>query len=65
MRAFLWLVMMLFWLGGLLAGLWWVWPHFERPAWTADLISALIWLVAGSIAWIAALSLGLQRYRRR
>jgi hypothetical protein len=30
MGAILWALMMLAWLAGLLHGLWWVWPHFER-----------------------------------
>jgi hypothetical protein len=57
--------MMLVWLGGLLFGAWWVWPHFERMALTRDLIVSVIWLVAGAVAWLAALSLGRRRYWRR
>jgi hypothetical protein len=65
MMALLWLLLMLIWLGGLLFGLWWIWPHVERGALTTDLIAALVWLSAGAVAWVAALSLGRQRYWRR
>lgn len=61
----LWVLMMLVWLAGLIFGLWWVWPLFERMTLTADLVMALVWLIAGAVAWIAALNLGLQRYWRR
>ena len=63
--AFVWLVMMLVWLGGLLYGLWWVWPHFERMALTAELFVSLFWLVTGAVAWVVALNIGRQRYWRR
>jgi len=65
MGAILWVLMMLVWLAGLLYGLWWVWPHFERMALSADLVMASVWLIVGSAAWIVALNLGLQRYWRR
>ena len=65
MGAILWALMMLVWLAGLLYGLWWVWPHFERMTLSADLVMASVWLIVGSAAWIVALNLGLQRYRRR
>ena len=65
MAAALWVVMMLVWLGGLIFGLWWVWPLFERTALTNDLVVAVIWLIAGAVAWIVALNFGLQRYWRR
>ena len=65
MDAVLWVVMMLVWLGGLILGLWWVWPLFERLALTNDLVVAVIWLIAGAVAWIVALNFGLQRYWRR
>lgn len=65
MRAYLWLVMMLIWLGGLLFGLWWVWPHIEAMELTADLVMALAWLIAGGAAWLLALNLGFQHYWRR
>lgn len=57
--------MMLVWLAGLILGLWWVWPHFERMALTADLVLAVVWLVGGAVAWVAALNFGLERYWRR
>ena len=60
--AFIWLLMMLLWLGGLLFGLWWVWPHFERMAPTAELFVSLFWLITGSVAWLVALNVGRQRY---
>ena len=63
--ASLWILMMTVWLGGLLFGLWWVWPHFERLALTPDLVAAFFWLVTGTVAWIVALNLGRQRYWRR
>jgi hypothetical protein len=63
--AILWALMMLVWLAGLFYGLWWVWPHFERMTLTADLVMAAVWLIIGSAAWLLALNLGLQRYRRR
>ena len=65
MAAVLWVVLMLVWLGGLLSGLWWVWPLFERMALTNDLVVAVIWLIVGAMAWIVALNFGLQRYWRR
>ena len=65
MKAYLWLVMMLIWLGGLLFGLWWVWPHIEAMELTGDLVMALAWLIAGGAAWLLALNLGFQRYWRR
>jgi hypothetical protein len=40
MGAILWALMMLVWLAGLLYGLWWVWPHFERMTLSADLVMA-------------------------
>jgi hypothetical protein len=63
--AFIWLLMMVVWLGGLIVGLWWVWPHFQRLAVTTDLVVAAVWLVTGAIAWTVALNMGLQRYWRR
>ena len=65
MGAILWVLMMLVWLAGLLYGLWWVWPLFERTTLTADLVMAAVWLIVGSAAWLVALSLGLRRYRPR
>jgi hypothetical protein len=65
MMAFVWLVMMLVWLAGMLFGLWWVWPHFERMALTAELFVAVFWLVTGAVAWIVVLNFGRQRYWHR
>jgi hypothetical protein len=63
--AFLWGLLMAVWLGGLLFGLWWVWPHFERGALTGDLVLAALWLVGGGVAWLAALNAGRDWFRRR
>jgi hypothetical protein len=57
--------MMAVWLAGLAWGVWWVWPHLERLELTRDLAVALLWLVTGAVAWVVALRLGWQRYRRR
>ncbi len=56
---------MLCWLGGLLFGIWWVWPIIEARQLTGDLVLALAWLIAGGAAWLLALNIGLQRYWRR
>jgi hypothetical protein len=63
--AIVWTLMMLVWMCGLIFGLWWVWPHIQRLALTADLVIGLVWLIIGAAAWILALNLGLQRYWRR
>lgn len=65
MKAYLWLVMMLVWLGALLGGLWWIWPHVEARESTRDLFIGLAWLVTGGAAWLLALNLGVARYWRR
>jgi hypothetical protein len=65
MLAYLWAAMMLIWLAAWLYGLWWVWPHFERGQFTAELVTALFWLITGAVAWSVALRLGLARFRRR
>jgi hypothetical protein len=67
MLAYLWALLMLVWLGALLFGLWWFWPHFERMQWTGELAAASFWLIMGALAWILALRLGVARYwpRRR
>jgi hypothetical protein len=65
MIAAIWLLMMLIWLAALLFGLWWIWPHFQRMALTAEFLIGLVWLIIGAAAWIFALNLGLQRYWRR
>lgn len=52
------------WLGGLLFGLWWVWPHFERGELTGDLVLAVLWLVGGGAAWVFALNAGRSWFRR-
>jgi hypothetical protein len=56
---------MVLWLAGLLYGLWWVWPHFERMALTAELLVSFFWLLTGAVAWLVALNFGRQRYWRR
>ena len=53
------------WLGALLFGLWWVWPHFEQMQWTGELVAALLWLIMGALAWVLALRLGMARYWTR
>lgn len=63
--AILWALMMVVWLGGLISGLWWIWPHIERLALTTDLVIGLMWFVIGAAAWLLALSFGVQRYWRR
>lgn len=65
MRALLWAGLMLVWMGGLISGFWWVWPHIQGLTLTADLVVGLMWLVIGGAAWIVALNIGLQRYWRR
>ena len=65
MIAALWVLMMLVWLGALLTGVWWVWPIFQAPAFSFDLIAAVMWLVIGFAAWVLALNFGRQRYWRR
>ena len=60
-----WMLMMLLWLGGLLFGLWWIWPHVERGAMTGDLVVSVLWLTIGTLAWLLALNMGRQRYWRR
>jgi hypothetical protein len=65
MMQILWLSMMLLWLGGLLFGLWWIWPHVERGAITGDLVVSILWLTTGTLAWLLALNMGRQRYWRR
>ena len=63
--ATLWVCMMLVWICGLAVGLWWVWPQIQRMTVTADLVMSLVWLVIGGAAWLVALNLGYQRFRRR
>ena len=65
MLAILWVSMMLVWLGGLVLGVRWVWPHVQQMALTADLVSGLLWLSVGTTAWLFALNLGDQRFWRR
>ena len=62
MKPFLWVLMMLAWLGGLLFGLWWVWPRFEQFRLDAELVMIIIWLTSGTVAWLVAVNLGRQRY---
>ena len=65
MLAILWAAMMLLWMCGLALGLWWVWPHIRPMAVTADFVFSLEWLATGTSAWLVALNLGYQRFRRR
>ena len=65
MLAILWVSMMLVWLGGLVLGLWWVWPLIQQMTVTADLVFALMWLSVGTTAWLFALNLGYQLFWRR
>jgi hypothetical protein len=65
MKAVLWLLLMLIWLGALLLGLWQSWPLFRTPAPDPELVAALMWLVIGFAAWLVALNAGRQRYWRR
>lgn len=65
MLAILWASMMLAWLGGMIFGLWWVWPHIQRMAVTAELVVPLVWLSVGATAWLVALNLGYRRFWRR
>lgn len=65
MKAILWHVMMLIWLGGLVLGVWWVWPTLEQMTPGMDLLAAVLWLVMGALAWIVAFNMGRQRYWRR
>ena len=62
MLAYVWVTMMLVWLGAMLYGLWWVWPHFEKMELTTELGAALFWLATGATAWIVALRMGLARF---
>ena len=62
MLASVWVVMMAVWLGAMLFGLWWVWPHFEKMQLTVELGAALFWLTTGAAAWIVALRLGMARF---
>jgi len=56
--------MMLIWLGGLLFGLWWVWPHIEAMELTGDLVMALAWLIAGGAACAVGVPVVLVLWRR-
>ncbi len=63
--AIIWHLMMLLWLAGLIFGVWWVWPHFEQMSPTYELITAIIWLSAGAVAWVVAFQIGSARFWRR
>lgn len=63
--AALWLLLMLLWLGGLLLGLWQVWPLFRDWQLGAEFAAAAMWLIIGFAAWLLALNFGWQRYWRR
>ena len=62
--AILWALMMLVWMGGLVLGLWWVWPHIRAMALTPDRVFSLVWLSTGTTAWFVALNLGYRRFWR-
>jgi hypothetical protein len=64
-RAVLWHVLMVVWLGGLVSGVWWIWPHVEKMALTADLVAGVLWIAMGALAWIVAFNYGRQRYWRQ
>lgn len=64
-RAILWHVLMLIWLGGLISGVWWIWPNFSKPAVSTDLIAGVLWLAIGAVAWVIAFNYGRQRYWRQ
>ena len=63
--AIVWSLMMVVWLGFLAFGAWWVWPHFERMAFTSELVMSAFWLSTGLLAWLVAFNLGRARYWRR
>jgi hypothetical protein len=56
--------MMLAWMGGMILGLGWVWPHIRALTLTADLVVSLVWLSTGFTAWLVALNLGYRRFWR-
>lgn len=64
-KAIVWHILMLVWLAGLVFGLWWIWPNFERPALSSELLGSVLWLLGGIVCWLFALRFGLQRYWRR
>jgi hypothetical protein len=63
--AVLWAAMMLAWLGGLILGVVWVWPHLRALVVTLDFVSSLVWLATGTSAWLVALNLGYRRFWHR
>jgi hypothetical protein len=65
MMAVIWHVMMLIWLAAWLFAIWWIWPRIERMELSGELAVALLWLLIGALAWIAAFNMGRQRYWRR
>jgi hypothetical protein len=65
MKAYLWAALMVLWLVGLAAGLWWYWPLFATMALTADFVAAFFYLFIGALAWLIAFSMGRQHYWRR
>ena len=64
MKAYLWLVMMLVWLGASPSGALVDLPHVEARDPRATSSSGLAWLITGGAAWLA-LNLGVARYWRR
>ncbi|MDO9708964.1 hypothetical protein [Paracraurococcus lichenis] len=60
----LWLLLMVAWAAGLALGAVQASSLLREPAPPAELAAAGLWLAMGGLAWIAALHLGWQRYRR-
>jgi hypothetical protein len=56
---------MFVWMCALVSGAWWVWPHIQRAQLTTELVVSLMWLIIGAAAWVMALNIGWERYRRR
>ena len=65
MLAIVWALMMAVWMGGLILGLWWVWPHIRPMVVTPDFVFSMMCLATGTTAWFVALNLGYRRFRRR
>jgi len=65
MKAFIWVLMMVVWLAGLIFAVWWVWPRFEALTFNAELVMIVLWLLTGTAAWLVALNLGRRRFWRR
>ena len=63
--AYVWLAMMLVWLGAIVGAVWWIWPHVTAMEPTHELFIGLAWLLTGVAAWVVALRFGVARYWRR